>query len=200
MESMTCDVREGRLLQNRICSARLSWAARTSPTCAVVEYQPECGVVTSRNLPGVEDNPGAGACEPAAATSHAGAKSTPSSARSRRAKTPADRWRSIPGHPASYRVRQSSGPTTLTRPTCDGCIYCSPMTSCAEATCFLRHCPGTKPDRRRGRTLARFCGRTPRSRSLDKALGSRSSWSSRAGERACRYFGCPRCRSSLRFS
>ena len=29
---------------------------------------------------------------------------------------------------------------------CDGRIYCSQMTSCAEATYFLRHCPGTKMD------------------------------------------------------
>lgn len=29
---------------------------------------------------------------------------------------------------------------------CDGRTYCSQMTSCAEATYFLRHCPGTKMD------------------------------------------------------
>jgi hypothetical protein len=29
---------------------------------------------------------------------------------------------------------------------CDGRIYCSQMTSCAEATYFLEHCPGTKMD------------------------------------------------------
>jgi hypothetical protein len=29
---------------------------------------------------------------------------------------------------------------------CDGRIYCSQMTSCAEATWFLRNCPGTKMD------------------------------------------------------
>lgn len=29
---------------------------------------------------------------------------------------------------------------------CDGRIYCSQMTSCAEATYFLRHCPGVKMD------------------------------------------------------
>ncbi len=29
---------------------------------------------------------------------------------------------------------------------CDGRIYCSQMTSCAEATYFLRNCPGTKMD------------------------------------------------------
>ena len=29
---------------------------------------------------------------------------------------------------------------------CDGRIYCSEMTSCAEAKYFLKHCPGTKMD------------------------------------------------------
>lgn len=29
---------------------------------------------------------------------------------------------------------------------CDGRVYCSEMTSCAEATYFLRHCPGVKMD------------------------------------------------------
>ena len=29
---------------------------------------------------------------------------------------------------------------------CDGRIYCSQMTSCQEATFFLRNCPGSKMD------------------------------------------------------
>lgn len=29
---------------------------------------------------------------------------------------------------------------------CDGRIHCSQMTSCTEATYFLRNCPGTKMD------------------------------------------------------
>jgi len=29
---------------------------------------------------------------------------------------------------------------------CDGRIYCSQMTSCAEATFFLQNCPGVKMD------------------------------------------------------
>jgi hypothetical protein len=29
---------------------------------------------------------------------------------------------------------------------CDGRTYCSQMTSCAEATYFIEHCPGTKMD------------------------------------------------------
>jgi hypothetical protein len=34
---------------------------------------------------------------------------------------------------------------TMTR-TCDGRTYCSQMTSCEEATWFLRNCPGMKMD------------------------------------------------------
>lgn len=30
--------------------------------------------------------------------------------------------------------------------TCDGRTYCSQMTSCEEATWFLKNCPGTKMD------------------------------------------------------
>jgi hypothetical protein len=30
--------------------------------------------------------------------------------------------------------------------TCDGRTYCSQMTSCAEATYFIQHCPNTKMD------------------------------------------------------
>lgn len=33
-----------------------------------------------------------------------------------------------------------------TRFTCDGRTHCSQMTSCAEATYFLKNCPGTKMD------------------------------------------------------
>jgi hypothetical protein len=29
---------------------------------------------------------------------------------------------------------------------CDGRVYCSQMTSCAEARYFLKHCPGVKMD------------------------------------------------------
>jgi hypothetical protein len=29
---------------------------------------------------------------------------------------------------------------------CDGRVYCSEMTSCAEARYFLEHCPGVKMD------------------------------------------------------
>ncbi|CAN5143687.1 hypothetical protein BH09PSE6_BH09PSE6_11480 [soil metagenome] len=42
-------------------------------------------------------------------------------------------------------------PTPAATPTatpyaCDGRIHCSQMTSCAEATFFLKNCPGTKMD------------------------------------------------------
>ena len=33
-----------------------------------------------------------------------------------------------------------------TNPRCDGRLYCSQMTSCAEATWFLKNCPGVKMD------------------------------------------------------
>lgn len=38
----------------------------------------------------------------------------------------------------------TSPPTQSFR--CDGRTYCSQMTSCAEATYFLKHCPGVKMD------------------------------------------------------
>lgn len=45
----------------------------------------------------------------------------------------------------------TGAPTRPERPstssfTCDGRTYCSQMTSCAEATYFLKNCPGTKMD------------------------------------------------------
>jgi len=45
--------------------------------------------------------------------------------------------------------RPSPAPHTSTPGTaykCDGRVYCSQMTSCAEATYFLQNCPGTKMD------------------------------------------------------
>lgn len=54
--------------------------------------------------------------------------------------------------------RRSAAPLTASAPVveravpeaqqfkCDGRIYCSQMTSCAEATYFLRNCPGTRMD------------------------------------------------------
>ena len=42
-------------------------------------------------------------------------------------------------------VAESQGPS-LSAFRCDGRAYCSQMTSCAEATYFLKHCPGVKMD------------------------------------------------------
>jgi cold shock CspA family protein len=41
-------------------------------------------------------------------------------------------------------ARQPAAPSLSYR--CDGRIYCSQMTSCAEATFFLQNCPGVKMD------------------------------------------------------
>ena len=49
--------------------------------------------------------------------------------------------------PAPLESRLKSAPTPPENVfKCDGRIYCSQMTSCAEATYFLRNCPGTKMD------------------------------------------------------
>jgi len=45
--------------------------------------------------------------------------------------------------PASRGVRTE---TLATAFRCDGRTYCSQMTSCAEATYFLKNCPGVKMD------------------------------------------------------
>lgn len=41
-------------------------------------------------------------------------------------------------------LRSTSQPTPAFR--CDGRTHCSQMTSCAEATYFLKNCPGVKMD------------------------------------------------------
>jgi hypothetical protein len=46
----------------------------------------------------------------------------------------------FPGAPAS------PGAATASLFKCDGRTYCSQMSSCAEATFFLKNCPGTKMD------------------------------------------------------
>jgi len=47
-------------------------------------------------------------------------------------------------------IPQSAAPATVSPAApqykCDGRIYCSQMTSCEEATYFLRNCPGVKMD------------------------------------------------------
>lgn len=40
----------------------------------------------------------------------------------------------------------TSAQATSSRFTCDGRTMCSQMTSCAEATYFIQHCPNTKMD------------------------------------------------------
>ena len=44
------------------------------------------------------------------------------------------------------RASQPAPPATSSSFKCDGRIHCSQMTSCAEATFFLRNCPGVKMD------------------------------------------------------
>ena len=44
---------------------------------------------------------------------------------------------------SSSSGRESSAPSQFR---CDGRTYCSQMTSCAEATFFLKNCPGVKMD------------------------------------------------------
>jgi len=60
---------------------------------------------------------------------------------------------SMYGHPPGSRTSSPSeplpAPTVSSSPAkfvCDGRTYCSQMTSCAEATFFLKNCPGTKMD------------------------------------------------------
>lgn len=43
-----------------------------------------------------------------------------------------------------YRLTSSTKPVATFA--CDGRKYCSQMTSCAEATYFLKNCPGVKMD------------------------------------------------------
>ena len=50
---------------------------------------------------------------------------------------------SIPSQRASIMQRATSTAPTLT---CDGRTHCSQMTSCAEATYFIKHCPDTQMD------------------------------------------------------
>ena len=52
------------------------------------------------------------------------------------------------GQSSEPRVGQAlrSGGSSVTTFKCDGRTYCSQMTSCAEATFFLKNCPGTKMD------------------------------------------------------
>jgi len=54
---------------------------------------------------------------------------------------------STPGASSSIRSDPSaSGSASPATYQCDGRTHCSQMTSCAEATFFLKNCPGTKMD------------------------------------------------------
>jgi len=52
--------------------------------------------------------------------------------------------------PAALPATPNAAPRTLAEPVaaykCDGRTHCSQMTSCEEATYFLRNCPNTKMD------------------------------------------------------
>ena len=50
------------------------------------------------------------------------------------------------GRSASSSLGQPAAQTAGSRYRCDGRTHCSQMTSCAEATFFLRNCPGTAMD------------------------------------------------------
>ena len=52
----------------------------------------------------------------------------------------------VPAAAAAPVVSTAAAISGNTRPTCDGRTYCSQMTSCAEATWFLKNCPGVKMD------------------------------------------------------
>jgi excalibur calcium-binding domain-containing protein len=49
-----------------------------------------------------------------------------------------------PSEPAAFPRKPVSAPGNSFK--CDGRIYCSQMTSCEEATFFLKNCPGVKMD------------------------------------------------------
>ena len=51
----------------------------------------------------------------------------------------------VPASPGSMTV-STVGTKALASNRCDGRTFCSQMTSCAEATWFLNHCPGVKMD------------------------------------------------------
>lgn len=56
--------------------------------------------------------------------------------------------RALATEEASAEAAESAAPRSAPQGQfkCDGRTYCSQMTSCAEATFFLRNCPGTKMD------------------------------------------------------
>ena len=68
-------------------------------------------------------------------------------------------WKAYSHYEERRQVSRSSAPETAWSPTpssrptvtsssfkCDGRTHCSQMSSCAEATYFLKNCPGVKMD------------------------------------------------------
>lgn len=51
-----------------------------------------------------------------------------------------------PADPPAGFVTVADDPAPVSRFRCDGRTHCSQMTSCDEATYFLRNCPGVKMD------------------------------------------------------
>jgi Excalibur calcium-binding domain len=47
---------------------------------------------------------------------------------------------------APSQVQQDATTPASSQFSCDGRTHCSAMTSCAEATYFIQHCPNTKMD------------------------------------------------------
>jgi hypothetical protein len=52
----------------------------------------------------------------------------------------------LPESPSQQATPGLNSPVATANYRCDGRTYCSQMTSCEEATWFLRNCPGTKMD------------------------------------------------------
>jgi hypothetical protein len=52
--------------------------------------------------------------------------------------------RSVPDHAQVVASAPAGSPSASF--SCDGRTHCSQMTSCAEATYFIQHCPNTKMD------------------------------------------------------
>ena len=58
-----------------------------------------------------------------------------------------DRFGNVQGEPMSVAAARSQPVERRARAyTCDGRTHCSQMSSCEEATYFVRHCPGTQMD------------------------------------------------------
>jgi hypothetical protein len=52
----------------------------------------------------------------------------------------------LPERPSQQATPGLNAPVATANYRCDGRTHCSQMTSCEEATWFLRNCPGTKMD------------------------------------------------------